>query len=68
MKEVKNKGQNSQTEVHNLRLAFCWGPALLKWHPTEQARQSLAEVVMTPMMVVHLAFSVQRLNMNLHMI
>ena len=45
MKEAKNKGQNSQTEVHNLRLAFCWGPALLKWHPTEQARRSLAREI-----------------------
>ena len=47
MKEAKSKGQNSQTEVHNLRLAFCWGPALLKWHPTEQARQTLAREIVS---------------------
>ena len=33
-----------------------------------QVRRSLAEVVMTLMMVVHLVSSVLRSNMNLHMI
>ena len=45
MKEAKSKDHNSQTEIHSLRMAFSWGPALLKWHPTEQARHALAREI-----------------------
>jgi len=45
MKQAKSKDHNSQTEIHSLRMAFSWGPALLQWHPTEQARQALAREI-----------------------
>jgi len=46
MKEAKSKDHNSQTEIHSLRVAFSWGAALLKWHPTEQARYALAREIL----------------------
>ena len=41
-KIIKFKPDNPEQPVYEFPVAFTWGPSIMKWHPTEKERHTLA--------------------------